>query len=123
MASLVGFDACGIEIDEGLARAGQSIADDLDIPVRLIQGSFLPPESDKLVDEAFSYSDDGLSMFIEADDAYSQLEQDVDDFDVIFAFPWPSDEPLVASLFARFASTGALLLTYDQSNGCRLRRK
>ena len=51
------------------------------------------------------------------------LGLEVRDFDLIFAYPWPNDEELTASLFERFAAPGALLLTYDETDAVRLRRK
>ncbi len=45
---------------------------------------------------------------------------DPDDFDVVFAYPWPGEECLIASLFEKYAAEGALLLMYDQFNSVRL---
>jgi hypothetical protein len=47
----------------------------------------------------------------------------VEDFDLIFAYPWPDEEGLTAALFERYAREGALLLTYHEVGGLRLRRK
>ena len=46
-----------------------------------------------------------------------------DDFDLVFAYPWPGDDSLLAELFNRYAAQEALLLTYDQFNSIQLRRK
>ena len=54
---------------------------------------------------------------------YDELDLEPDDFDVIFAYPWPGDEELIDSLFEKFAATGALLLTYHGINEMRLQRK
>ncbi len=62
-------------------------------------------------------------MVTEAVDAYSELGLEIDEFDIVFCFPWPTDETLTAEIFARCASAGSLLLTYDEMNGFSLRRK
>ena len=69
----------------------------------------------------FSASLDTAAGF--ADDAYQQLDAEIADFDLIFAFPWPNDEELTARMFERFGADGALLLTYCEQDSVRLRRK
>ena len=56
-------------------------------------------------------------------DAYEQMEMDIDDFDVIFAYPWPGEQWVMARLFDRFAAVGALLVTYNDVEGIHLFRK
>ena len=56
-------------------------------------------------------------------DGYDELELDPDDFDVIFAYPWPGEEQVIFDLFADYAAVGALLLTYHGIEGVRLQRK
>ena len=46
-----------------------------------------------------------------------------DDFDVIFAYPWPGEEDVIMQLFDRYAAVGALLLTYHGIEELRIRRK
>ena len=68
-------------------------------------------------------NDGELSLDTRTDDAYFELGLEVHDFDVVFVFPWPNDEQLMTSLFESFAADGALLLTYNELDGVRLRRK
>jgi hypothetical protein len=123
LAALIGFDAYGIEIDRDLFNASLELAEEFDIPVELINGSFIPQGADDLVDRAFAECDGGLALEPHADQTYDELGLEVRDFALIFAFPWPNDEELTAELFERFAARGALLLTYSDSNSMRLRRK
>ena len=51
------------------------------------------------------------------------LEQAPDEFDLVFVYPWPDEEGLVAGLFERHARPGALLLTAHGCGDLRLRRK
>lgn len=123
LAALIGFDAYGIEIDRDLFDASLELAEDFDIPVEFINGSFISQGADDLVDRAFAEYDGGLSLDPHADHAYDELGLEARDFDVIFAYPWPNDEELTAELFERFAAHGALLLTYSEPSSIRLRRK
>ncbi len=58
-----------------------------------------------------------------ADDAYGELGLGPHDFDVVFAYPWPGEECLIEDLFEKYAAEEALLLTCNQYNSVRLRRK
>ena len=53
---------------------------------------------------------------------YDELELELDDFDLIYAYPWPGEEDWLYELVRRHARPGALLLTYDVSEGFRLAR-
>ena len=54
---------------------------------------------------------------------YEELGLGPDDFDIIFAYPWPDEERLTGALFERYARAGAVLLTYHGGDDLRLRRK
>lgn len=123
LAAMLGLDAVGIEIDRDLVDGANELANDFDIPVEFVNGSFIPQGADSLIDSAYAECDGALSLDAHADAAYDELGLEVRDFDLIFAYPWPNDEELTASLFERFAAPGALLLTYDEANSVRLRRK
>jgi len=123
LAAMLGFDAYGIEIDEDLFHASQELAGEFGIPVQFAHGSFVPQGADELIDLTFRDNDGGLSLDTQADHTYDDLGLEICDFDVIFVFPWPDDEPLVARLFERFAARGALLLTYNDAGFVRLYRK
>ena len=123
IAKAMGFDAVGIEIDKQLVEVAISLADQLELSCDFVVGSFIPPGADELVDRAFSETDGSLSLIQEADDAYEQLDRNLEDFDIVYAFPWPNDESLTANIFERFGASGALLMTYHEDDGFRLRRK
>lgn len=121
MASLLEFQAYGIEIDEGLCTCARLLADDFDMPVDFVAGSFIPVGGEEIVDALFSTSESWLTGT--SDDAYDQLGMNLSDFDVVYAFPWPGEHDVVAAIFEEYASVGALLLTFDQLEGVRVRRK
>ncbi|MDA7902392.1 hypothetical protein N9B31_01915 [Mariniblastus sp.] len=123
IASMVGFEAHGIEIDPGLVDVAEGLIQEHGLAVNIVCGSFVPEGVNDLIDSAFAENDGSISMVTEAVDAYSELGLEIDEFDIVFCFPWPTDEALTAEIFDRSASTGSLLLTYDEMNGFSLRRK
>ncbi|MDZ4852394.1 MAG: hypothetical protein SGI77_24160 [Pirellulaceae bacterium] len=123
LAAMLGFDSYGIEIDPELYEVSESLAEQFGIPVTFIMGSFIPAGSDRIIDRAYTNFDGDLMLTPHSDATYENLGLEVGDFDLIFAYPWPKDAKLTASLFDRFASSDALLLTYNGLESMRLQRK
>ena len=124
LAAMLEFKVCGIEIERGLVDASRRLADDFGLPVEFVHGSFIPSGAEACAEEAYSDNNAEYSWLVtDADDAYDELGLDPDDFDVVFAYPWPGEERLVASLFENYAAEGALLLTYNQLDCVRFQRK
>ena len=121
LASLMEFQCYGIEIEDGLVAGSRLLADDFDLPVDFVTGSFIPVGGEPIVEQLCSGPDVWLSPV--SDDAYQTLGMEPRDFDLIYAFPWPGEEGVIAALFDEFASMGALLLTFDHIEGVRVRRK
>lgn len=118
LASMLEFEAYGIEIQPDLVEAAQALAADFDLDVTFVHGSFLPPEAEEVTHSAEFAWWDRI-----ADNGYEELEIDLEDFDLFFAYPWPGEEDVVDTLFARYASVGALLITYHGVSGTRIQRK
>lgn len=119
LASLVGFDACGIEIDGELVTHARQLADDFELDVEFVRGSFVPPGGEERVYRGGEYA----WFTTDADSAYEELGLDPDDLDVVFAYPWPDEEAVTGELFDRYAGPGAVLVTYHGGDEFRLRRK
>lgn len=114
-----GLDACAIEINRDLADEAERLMRDHDLPVTVARGSLVPDGGDEIVDEMASQ--DWLKT--NEHPAYDELGLDLDDFDLVFAYPWPGEEGLIEALFDAFAAEGALLLTYHGMNEIKLQRK
>jgi SAM-dependent methyltransferase len=123
MASMLGFESYGIEIDSFLVEQAEELLEQFGLETEIVNGSFIPEGSERLIDVAYRESQETLNLDTSIDDAYRCLGIDLEDVDVVFVFPWPNDEPLCRELFRRHAGRGALLLTYDQTQGIRLFRK
>lgn len=119
LAAMVGFDSTGIEIDARLVDASQALARDHHLAVELVQGSYVP--DGHACEEDF---DESHVMTLEQGRAaYEELGLEPDDFDCIFAYPWPGEDDVVTAIFDRYAARGAVLLTFHGQDGFLVRRK
>ncbi len=123
MAAMLGFDSYGIEIDSELCDVSRELAKKHGATVKFVSGSFVPDGSDKLIDRAYAHHDGDMMMDPHSDCTYEEIGLEVSDFDLVFAYPWPKDAQLTGSLFNKFASSEALLLTYNGLESIRLQRK
>jgi hypothetical protein len=118
LAAMLDFDAVGIEIEAELVQAARQLAADFAVPVEFVNASFLPRGSAVHTEVGLGFA------WLKAEEARpGEVGFDPDDFDVIFAYPWPDEEDVAADLFGRYARPGALLVTYHGGDLFRLRRK
>jgi hypothetical protein len=119
LAESLGFDAAGIEIEPRLVDMAKTLSAAHGARVQFVCGSFVPDGAelrlDRLADVAWLSTD--------GPDGYEELQLEPDDFDTIFAYPWPGEEQVIFDLFADYAAVGALLLTYHGQDGVRLHRR
>jgi|WetSurMetagenome_2_1015567.scaffolds.fasta_scaffold08265_2 hypothetical protein len=118
MAAMVGFEACGIEFEADLVDLSIRLARHHQLKVDFCCGNLVPYGGQEIAEEV----DEFEWLAVGGPDPYELLGLEIDDFDVVFAFPWPGEEHVITRLFDRFASGGALLMTYDDTEGVRLFR-
>ena len=119
LAAQLGFGAHGIEYDAALVAGAHDLLTAHGVRASFVVGSFVPPGSDARLDAAELET----RTVLRSDDAYDRLERDLDDFEVVFAYPWPDEEGLYRRLFAQHADFGAVLVTYSRLEGVRAYRK
>ena len=119
LASIHGMTASGIEIEQPLVDQANSLADQLQVDADFYCGSFIPRDIDGYANLAAEVQHVDTS----AGDVYDQMGVNVDDFDMMFAFPWPGENGFFESVFERTAAQGALFLTYNGIEGIHLHRK
>ena len=118
LAAMLDFDAVGVEIEPLLVREAQKLAEDFDLPVEFVTGSYVPRGG-----EDRAYANGSYSWFTpESDYAYDDLGIEPSDLDVVFVYPWPDEEPVTLDLFERYCGRGAILITYHGGSDFRLRR-
>lgn len=117
MADLLGFDACGIEIDADLIAIAQRLAEKYESRARFALGSFLPT--------GYEYrdakGDARLGTLARGHSAFPQLGRPLEDFDIVFAYPWDGESALLEDLMNRHGRRSAKLLLYGDPKGA-LRR-
>lgn len=118
LASMHSFDACGIEVQSELVLAAEELAEYFGCDVRFAHGSFLAAGDEDLIESAehsWWHTSEG--------NAYEDLDLGPEEVNVYFGYPWPGEESLFDELFVRYASVGALLLTYHDATGVLVQRK
>ncbi len=123
LAAMIGYESYGIEYDRKLCTVAEGIREDFDVPVELVNGSFIPEGVDDLINEAFAIQDGELALHTDSDRAYEEMGYAINDFDLIFSYPWPNDIELTHEIFDRCAAQGAMLLAYYDENSIILYRK
>jgi hypothetical protein len=118
MADLMGFDACGIELDASLVETARALAARHGSNARFVAGSFLPTG---FVWRARD-GDARTGTIGDGPSGYLQLGRALDDFDVVFGYPWGGEEPLMLDLMRQYGSPDALLLMHDTNRGVRAYR-
>lgn len=118
MADIMGFDACGIELDASLVTTARTLATRLGSRARFVAGSFLPA--------GYRWrSRDGdtrTGTIGEGPSGYLQLGRALEDFDVVFGYPWEGEAPVMQDVMQRYGRHDALLLLHDTIAGVQVYR-
>ncbi len=118
MADLLGFDACGIELDSSLVDVGRDLASRSQSNARFAAGSFLP------MGWEWQRSDgDGRHGTIGGGPSgYLELGRSLGDFDVVYGFPWMGEEPMMLDLMRCHGGKDAHLLLHQTCGGTTIYR-
>lgn len=124
LAAWLDFTSVGIEIENVLVESARLLADDFELQSKFVHGSFVPPGSESQTAEAYLENNSEYPWLIkDGDDAYEKLGMSIEDFDIIYAYPWPGEEYLIERLFEENAAPGALLLMNSDILALTLRSK
>lgn len=118
LADIMGFDAYGIELDGALVTMARELARKLNSGATFTAGSFLPTGyrwRGRNGAEDMGNTGTGPS-------GYLQLGRALDDFDVVFGYPWSGEAPMMQDLMRQYGRRGALLLLNDTNDGVRAYR-
>ena len=113
MADLLGFDAVGIELDASLVAIARDLAKRYESNARFVAGSFLP-----LGYRWKSESGDSrMGTLGSGPSAYMELGRALDDFEIVYAYPWEGEAPIIRDLARRYANPKAKLVLMDAVEG------
>lgn len=118
LAASLRLDAIGIEAEMDLLRQGQRTIQACGVEVELVHGNFLPPSAERFADDPTL-----PSIGHDVASAYPALELELDDFALVYAYPWPGEDDFHELVFDHYAAEGALLMLFCGPNDVRLWRK
>ena len=117
IATLLGYEAFGIEIEPSLVDLSRELAEESGIGVRILEGSYIP--------EGFeSYGGMGGEELVRPEHffgggegerfppTYEGMPYSTDEIDVFFVYPWPGEQEFMLELFTALAADGAIFLAY-----------
>jgi hypothetical protein len=119
MADLLGFEAYGIEIDPELVDIARGLAEKSGSDARFAAGSFLP-DGYEWISEA---GDPRLGTIGRGASGYPELGRSLEDFDLVFAFPWEGETPIMHDVMRRRGGRGARFLLYHAKEGVQVYRR
>ena len=119
MADLLGYEAYGIELDERLVEIAVDVAARYGSGARFVVGSFLP--------EGYAWrprdGDGRLGTVGQGPSGYLSLGRPLDDFRLVFAYPWGGEEGMMLDLMRAHGAPDATLLLQRVSGDVDLVRK
>jgi hypothetical protein len=118
MASRLGFDAFGIESEPVLVDLAYRLAEKYGPAAKFAEGSFIPDE----FPWDLASGDEAYRTDTVARGAYDQLDMELRDFDLVYAYPWPEEFPLFHNIIRKCGRDDGLLLTYNVRDGLELTR-
>lgn len=118
MASRMGFDAYGIEAEGPLVEHAERLAEVYGPSARFAHGSFIP---DEFVWDPLD-SDEISRTVIDVPSGYDHFDMELRDFDLVYAYPWPTEHEMYRNIMRECAADNSLLLTYDIREGINVMR-
>jgi SAM-dependent methyltransferase len=119
MADLLGYEACGIEIDERLVQIARETTVRYGSKARFAAGSFLP--------QGWAWrprnGDGRLGTIGEGASGYLELGMPLDEFDLVYAYPWGGEEAMMLDLYRAHGAPEGHLLLHLVSGELRLMRR
>jgi len=116
MADLLGFDSCGIELDSSLVDVGRDLASRWQSNAHFAVGSFIPMGWEWRV----SGGDDRTGTIGQGPSGYLELGRSLDDFDVVYGYPWPGEEAMMLDLMRGHGRADAHLVLHTTQHGARI---
>ena len=113
MASHLGFEAYGIEAEKGLVEFAEGFAKKFAPKAQFATGSFIPAAFE--LNQAAG--DRQARTFMNVPQAYDAWDVELAEFDLIYAYPWPTEHSFYKNILKQFARPGASYLTYDARAG------
>jgi hypothetical protein len=119
MASNLGFEAYGIEAEPRLVELACRLAENYAPGAKFAAGSFIPDDYRWRP----RYDVENLQVIRDGESGYHELDMELRDFDLVYAYPWPDEHDLCRDIMRQCGRRNSLLLTYDTREGMSLKRR
>jgi hypothetical protein len=116
MADLLGFEAYGIELDPALVGMARGLAERYESKARFAVGSFLPAG----YKWRSGTGDSRQGTIGYGASGYPVLGHPLEDFDLVYAYPWSGEEPMMHDVLRCYGRSGVHLLLHGDSDGVRI---
>ena len=124
LATFLGYQATGIEIEPDLVQIAYDLFLQENIEAQLICSSYIP---DGIIEyENFGTTDiisDNFNRLSNTRPCYSEMSLQIEEIDLFFAYPWPGEQEMILKLFDALAGEGALLIAYFGDQDTHIYRK
>ena len=107
-----------MEAEDELVRLAEELCQQHGADVEFATGSFIPNEFSWQLDEG----DEAHRTRADVAAAYDQLDMELRDFDLVYAYPWPDEHTLFRNIMRQCGGEHAILLSYDVREGIQLTR-
>jgi len=108
LASQLGWESVGIEAELFLVEQAKVFLRRNALAGEILHGNFLPRGSEKLARPQSNHA----SLHHHVPNAYDQNDMELDDYALVFAYPWPGEHHFQQEVFRNYARDGALLLMF-----------
>lgn len=108
LAWFTGLSAVGIEAEPFLHDQAKQLFARHSIQAELWQGNFLPSSAGRLANRQANHA----SLFHHVPPVYDEHDTDIDDFRLIFAYPWPGEEHFLREVFRNYANPKAEMIMF-----------
>ena len=111
-ADLLGFEAYGIEIDADLVDTARRLATKFGSRAQFAAGSFLPAGYVWMTADG----DRRLGTIGEARSGYLELQHPLEDFDLVYGYPWSGEEAVMHDVMRAYGRRDARFLLHGGSS-------
>jgi hypothetical protein len=111
IADVLGLEAYGIELDSSLVGTARQLATSLGSNAQFVHGSFIP--------DGYRWrpkdGDDRTGTLGSGRSGYLALGHPLDDFDIVFGYPWDGESVMMLDIMKQYGRRDALLLVHSAS--------
>lgn len=111
-ADLLGFDACGIEIDPNLVDIARDLAARYDSKAQFAAGSLFPDDYEWRAPSG----DPRLGTLESGVSGYEILGRNLDEFDLVYGYAWTGEDDIMRDVMQKRGREGARLLLNGAGN-------